>query len=128
MEDLCGFVLDKLRSTLQRRDSWLIEGPRVAKQTWFGERLLWMTLLHEAMEDVQAGRKESHFSLRFVSFTRHRQLNNCCRTTTRWQIEVRVMTARIKTRFHLPAERTEIQSDLHYQSTETPNVLDGLET
>jgi len=28
----------------------------------------------------------------------------------------------------LPAERTEIQSDLHYQSTETPNVLDGLET
>ena len=40
MEDLRGFVLDKLRSTLQRRDSWLIEGPRVAKQTWFGENLL----------------------------------------------------------------------------------------
>jgi hypothetical protein len=31
--------------------------------------------------------------------------------------------ARIKTRFHLPAERTETQSDLHYQSTETPNGL-----
>ena len=84
-----------------------------------------MTLLHEAMEDAQAGRKELHFSLRFpfLSFTRHRRLNNCCRTTTRWQIEVRVMIARIKTRFHLPAERTEDPSDLHYQSTETPNVL-----
>jgi len=31
--------------------------------------------------------------------------------------------ARIKTQFHLPAERTEIQSDWHYQSTETPNGL-----
>ena len=31
--------------------------------------------------------------------------------------------ARIKTQFHLPAERTEVQSDLHYQSTETPNGL-----
>jgi hypothetical protein len=30
--------------------------------------------------------------------------------------------ARIKTQFHLP-ERTEVQSDLHYQSTEMPNVL-----
>jgi hypothetical protein len=40
MEDLRGFVLDKLRSTFQRRDSWLIEGPRIAKQTWFGESLL----------------------------------------------------------------------------------------
>ena len=70
----------------------LIEGPRVAKQTWFGESLLWVTLLHEAMEDAQAGRKESHFSLRFpfLSFTRHRRLNNCCRTSTRWQIDVRV--------------------------------------
>ena len=28
MEDLRGFMLDKLRSTLQRRDSWLSEGPR----------------------------------------------------------------------------------------------------
>jgi hypothetical protein len=28
-----------------------------------------------------------------------------------------------KTQFHLPAERTEIQSDFHFQSTETPNVL-----
>src|ERR1700730_5866704 len=28
MEDLRGFVLNKLRSTLQRRDSWLSEGPR----------------------------------------------------------------------------------------------------
>jgi hypothetical protein len=31
--------------------------------------------------------------------------------------------ARIKTRFHLPADRTEVQSDSHYQSNETPNVL-----
>ncbi|MDQ6867307.1 MAG: hypothetical protein M3178_02435 [Pseudomonadota bacterium] len=33
------------------------------------------------------------------------------------------MIARIKTQFHLPAERTEVQSDWHYQSTETPNGL-----
>jgi hypothetical protein len=33
------------------------------------------------------------------------------------------MTARIETQFHLPEERTEIQSDLHYKSTETPNGL-----
>jgi hypothetical protein len=33
------------------------------------------------------------------------------------------MIARIETQFHLPEERTEIQSDWHYQSTETPNVL-----
>jgi hypothetical protein len=31
--------------------------------------------------------------------------------------------ARIETRFHLPAERTETQSDWHYQSTETPARL-----
>jgi hypothetical protein len=31
--------------------------------------------------------------------------------------------ARIGTQFHLPAERTEVQSDWHYQSTETPNGL-----
>ena len=31
--------------------------------------------------------------------------------------------ARIGTQFHLPAERTEIQSDLHYKSTETPNAV-----
>ena len=31
--------------------------------------------------------------------------------------------ARIATHFHLPTERTEIQSDFHYQSNETPNVL-----
>jgi hypothetical protein len=31
--------------------------------------------------------------------------------------------ARIKTQFHLPADRTEIQSDWHYRSTETPNGL-----
>jgi hypothetical protein len=31
------------------------------------------------------------------------------------------MIARIETQFHLPEERTEIQSDWHYQSTETPN-------
>ena len=31
--------------------------------------------------------------------------------------------ARIETHFHLPAERTEVQSDWHYQSTETPNGL-----
>ena len=29
--------------------------------------------------------------------------------------------ARIETQFHLPAERTEVQSDWHYQSKETPN-------
>jgi hypothetical protein len=29
----------------------------------------------------------------------------------------------IKAQFHLPAERTEVKSDLHYQSTETPNAL-----
>jgi hypothetical protein len=34
-----------------------------------------------------------------------------------------VMIARIKTQFHLPEERTEIQSDWHYQSTETPRRL-----
>jgi hypothetical protein len=33
------------------------------------------------------------------------------------------MIARIATQFHLPAERTEITSDLHYQSTATPNGL-----
>jgi hypothetical protein len=31
--------------------------------------------------------------------------------------------ARIATQFQLPAERTEIQSDGHYQSSETPNGL-----
>ncbi len=31
------------------------------------------------------------------------------------------MIARIKTHFQLPAERTEVQSDWHCQSTETPN-------
>ncbi len=31
--------------------------------------------------------------------------------------------ARIATQFHLPAVRTEVQSDFHYQSNETPNVL-----
>jgi hypothetical protein len=30
--------------------------------------------------------------------------------------------ARIETQFHLPAQRTKVQSDWHYQSTETPNV------
>ena len=30
------------------------------------------------------------------------------------------MIVRIKTQFHLPAECTEIHSDLHYKSTETP--------
>ena len=33
------------------------------------------------------------------------------------------MIARIKAQFHLPADRTEVQSDFHYQSTETPNGL-----
>jgi hypothetical protein len=31
--------------------------------------------------------------------------------------------ARIEAQFHLPAERIEVQSDLHYQSKETPNGL-----
>ena len=35
------------------------------------------------------------------------------------------MIARIETQFHLPQERTEAKSDVHYRSTETPN---GLET
>jgi hypothetical protein len=30
--------------------------------------------------------------------------------------------ARIETQFHLPAQRIKVQSDWHYQSTETPNV------
>jgi hypothetical protein len=32
--------------------------------------------------------------------------------------------ARVKAQFHLPAERTGVQSDWHYQSTETPNALE----
>ena len=31
--------------------------------------------------------------------------------------------ARLKTQFHLPTERIEVQSDFHYQSTETPKGL-----
>jgi hypothetical protein len=31
--------------------------------------------------------------------------------------------ARIGTPFHLPEDRIEVQSDLHYQSKKTPNVL-----
>jgi hypothetical protein len=31
---------------------------------------------------------------------------------------------RVKTQFHLPAERTEIQWDFHYQSAETMIVLE----
>jgi hypothetical protein len=31
--------------------------------------------------------------------------------------------ARLETQFQLPVERTEIQSDLHYQSNETPSML-----
>jgi hypothetical protein len=31
--------------------------------------------------------------------------------------------ARIETQFHLPEERTEVKSDFHYQSKDTPNVL-----
>jgi hypothetical protein len=33
------------------------------------------------------------------------------------------MIAHIATQFHLPMERTEVTSDWHYQSTETPNGL-----
>jgi hypothetical protein len=29
----------------------------------------------------------------------------------------------VETQFHLPADRIEFQSDFHYQSNETPNVL-----
>jgi hypothetical protein len=32
--------------------------------------------------------------------------------------------AHIETQFHLPQERTEVQSDFHYQSTETTIVLE----
>jgi hypothetical protein len=35
----------------------------------------------------------------------------------------RAMIARIETQFHLPAERTEVKGDFHYQSNETPKVL-----
>ena len=38
------------------------------------------------------------------------------------------MIARIETQFHLPEERTEIQSDWHYQSSETPNGLGARST
>jgi hypothetical protein len=31
--------------------------------------------------------------------------------------------ARIETQFHLPAERTEVQSNWHYQSNETPDAV-----
>ena len=31
--------------------------------------------------------------------------------------------ARVKTQFHLPEEHTEVKSDFHYQSNETPNLL-----
>jgi hypothetical protein len=31
--------------------------------------------------------------------------------------------ARLANQFHLPEERTEFQSDRHYQGTKTPNVL-----
>ena len=31
--------------------------------------------------------------------------------------------ARITTQFHLPPQRPEVQSDLHYQCKETPNEL-----
>ena len=31
--------------------------------------------------------------------------------------------ARIRAQFHLPQERTEVKSDFHYQSKETPDVL-----
>ena len=33
------------------------------------------------------------------------------------------MVARIETQFHLRADRTEVKSDFHYQSTETPTAL-----
>jgi hypothetical protein len=38
------------------------------------------------------------------------------------------MIARTATQFHLPVERTEVQRDLHYQSTETPNGLGARST
>ncbi len=34
------------------------------------------------------------------------------------------MIARVKAQFHLPEEHTVVESDLHYQSTETPNALE----
>ncbi len=34
------------------------------------------------------------------------------------------MIARIGTQFHLPEDRTEVQSDFHYQSNETLNALE----
>jgi hypothetical protein len=34
------------------------------------------------------------------------------------------MIARIATHFHLLVERAEVQSDVHYQSKETPNALE----
>jgi hypothetical protein len=38
------------------------------------------------------------------------------------KLMTREMITRIKTQFHLPAERTEVTSDFHYQSNETPDV------
>jgi putative transposase len=35
------------------------------------------------------------------------------------------MIARIEIRFHFPADHTEVQGDLHYQSTETPSDLEA---
>jgi hypothetical protein len=32
------------------------------------------------------------------------------------------MIGRVATQFHLPPQRTEVQSDLHYKSTETPKL------
>jgi hypothetical protein len=38
------------------------------------------------------------------------------------------MIARIETQFHLREERTEVTSDFHYQSKETPNGLAPMRT
>jgi hypothetical protein len=36
------------------------------------------------------------------------------------------LIARIRAEFHLPEERTEVKSDFHYQSKETPDGIDGI--
>ena len=39
------------------------------------------------------------------------------------KLQTPAMIARLQTRFQLPVGRTEVQSDLHYQSKETPSGL-----
>jgi hypothetical protein len=44
------------------------------------------------------------------------------------KLQTPAMIARIETQFHLREERTEVTSDFHYQSKETPNGLAPMRT